>query len=370
LDLRQPRVPGRLILVVLALAGTASAQVAASDGDLRQYLVDQAFRRAALERSLATRKTQYARERLQRYASGDAVDWDLRPEWNPPAAPLGETSHTLVLSDRPRRLDRATLTRLGADAFFRYPAQLAPYLPEAGVDHAVKVVMPDGVGWALTCASCHTRRVGGKELIGAGSSLDLGVLMNREAPNAPLAQARAAWGPGRVDVSSDDGDDPQRIPDLRPLRFTSHLQHGAAVIQHDEVALAIRIETLIITAHGGAIRPPRQVALGLALYIWSLADTLPPVAAPSAVFTQRCAGCHRPPTFSGPPIDAALAHADPAHALRSERSHGVYRVPSLRGVGSRGALLHDGSAADLRALLARFPGRFDRNALIAYLQGL
>ena len=356
------------IFALAAWPRTASAQTPASDADLRRYLDDARFRRAALERSLTTRSTSYAAERLHRYASGDALDWDRRPAWNPSVAVGGETPRPLAIpADRTTsaavdHVDRAAFTALGAEAFARYPAQLAPYLQHS-VDGAVRVELPDGAGWALSCASCHVRRAGRARIVGAGNdTLDLGALM----------RPRQAWGPGRVDVSSPDGDDPQRIPDLRSIRWLSHLQHGVAVAQSDEIALAIRLETLIITAHGGAVRPPREVALGLALYLWSLADTLPPVAAkPPPAFTRHCAACHRPPHLTGPPIAAAQTHADPAHALRPERSHGIYRVPSLRGVSTRGPLLHDGTAPDLATVLTHFHlNATDHQAILSYLSRL
>ncbi len=58
----------------------------------------------------------------------------------------------------------------------------------------------------------------------------------------------------------------------------SHLQVDATVSQRDLVSLAIRLETLIIVSNGEALRPPREVALALATYVWSLGDGLPIIA--------------------------------------------------------------------------------------------
>ena len=44
--------------------------------------------------------------------------------------------------------------------------------------------------------------------------------------------------------------------------------------QGDTSSLAVRIETLLITAPGGTVRPPREVALGLAVDRTSLAEAL------------------------------------------------------------------------------------------------
>jgi len=379
---------------------------------LARYLHDPSFRRAALEASLPIRTTRYARLRLERYASGDAVDWDLRPEWNPRTRPVtlaAAPARSGALGDRAgawralelgaaRAADPAALRALGEQAFFNYPAQLAPYAHSAltsrqeaarfglwrdggRIGGLVRVVLGDGSeSLALTCATCHVRSDGGRLWIGAGSErLDLGRMMNRGTPGSDpaLVQARAAWGPGRVDVTTGDGRDPVRIPDLRPIRWLTHLHYSASVAQRDPIALAVRIETLIITAHGGALRPPREVALGLALYLWSLADTLPERAAVTVeeqagrvAFDARCASCHRPPGFTGPPVDAAIAGTDPRDAHSPERGTGRYRVPSLRGVATRGALLHDGSAPDLAAALPADLDARERQALLAYLRTL
>jgi hypothetical protein len=165
-----------------------------------------------------------------------------------------------------------------------------------------------------------------------------------------------------VDVSSDRGDEPANIPDLRPVRWLTHLQHAGAVRQQDLVSLAIRLETLLITSHGGAVRPPREVALGLAVYLSALADGLkqrsPRTSAEqrrAAVFSSHCQKCHVPPGYCGDPVALAQIGTDPALGQSRSRGTGAYRVPSLRGVSSRGALRHDGSLADLAALLE--PGR-------------
>ncbi|HEX6837776.1 MAG TPA: c-type cytochrome, partial [Polyangia bacterium] len=152
--------------------------------------------------------------------------------------------------------------------------------------------------------------------------------------------------------------------------------------------LAIRIETLIITSHAGAVRPPREVALALAAFLASLAPPPPPepppgssAAAGAARFASDCASCHRPPTFAGGIIPLAVIGTDPRVGQSSDRGTGGYRVPSLRGVTTRGRLLHDGSVADVPSLFD--PARAvaghafgltlsadDRAALVAYLATL
>jgi hypothetical protein len=117
------------------------------------------------------------------------------------------------------------------------------------------------------------------------------------------------------------------------------------------VALAIRIETLIITSHGQTLRPPRIVALALARYLWSLAASLPAPADPApALFAARCSGCHAGEGLTGAPRSLSEVGTDPTLGLSPERGTGQYRVPSLRGVGARPTLLHDGSLPNLTAM--------------------
>src|SRR5205814_1995227 len=58
------------------------------------------------------------------------------------------------------------------------------------------------------------------------------------------------WGAGRGGVAAALGEEPVAIPDLRPVSLQANLQAGGAVVS-GSIELAIRIETLIITAHGG-----------------------------------------------------------------------------------------------------------------------
>lgn len=139
---------------------------------------------------------------------------------------------------------------------------------------------------------------------------------------------------------------------MRPARFLTYLQQDATVRQLSLASLAIRIETLILTSHDADVRPPREVALGLAVAVWALSADLPPLptgptAAGLAVMERACSTCHEPATFTGAPVPLAVAGTDPTLGLSPERGTGFYRVPSLRGAGSRGPLLHDASAPDL-----------------------
>lgn len=312
---RMTSLSGRARLA-LALGGLATSLGAcdakspevASDAQVA-YLRDAASRRQALVASLVNPANGYSTLRLAHYATGAVDDWDRLDVWNPRAAPVatstldGATAPP-ALPDDARALalpDESTwdpasggsLVALGEDAFFRYPAQIAPgtlaplgrdaatryglWLDDTrGVGGIVVADTPGGPSLALTCASCHADVVAGQLVAGLPSAhVNLGLMLADGTGDGALAANLIAWGPGRNDVTTADGSLPERVSDLRPVRFLSHLQYDATVRQLDIVSLAIRVETLLITSHGGTLRPPRIVALALAQYLWSLADGLP-----------------------------------------------------------------------------------------------
>lgn len=138
------------------------------------------------------------------------------------------------------------------------------------------------------------------------------------------------------------------------------------MLHRDRASLAVRIETLVTTGHHETSRPPRIVALALAAYLESLADTLPdapspatPVSRGASLFQEHCSRCHSSPGFAGPPVPVDVVGTDPVIARSLERGTGTYRVPSLRGVATRGALLHDASVPSVTALLD--PARLQRS---------
>jgi cytochrome c553 len=416
------------LALVAALAACGGERDTLSPAE-RGYLTDAASRRRALVDSLVNPTNAYSTVRLAHYASGDANDWELLPEWNPRVAPVATVeldapaTTTPLAGATPLALDEVAaaptdeaLRALGEAAFFRYPSQLAAFpalsLTRASADHlGLWVDDARGVGGlvraevaggdaalAMTCATCHADVREGRVVAGVPSArFDLGLaLLEASGGATPFATNLSTWGPGRVDVTTVEGTLPERISDLRPLRWVSHLQYDATVRQPDVVALAIRLETLIITGHAQAVRPPRLVTLALARYLWSLADALPPPPRSDGarVFAGACGSCHAGPGLTGAPRALAEIGTDPALGLSPDRGTGFYRVPSLRGVSSRPTLLHDGSARDLAALFdptrvdetytggARGPGPVpghvfgldlpasDRGALVAFLGAL
>ncbi len=425
---------------LLALLTLVACTAPGSKNPALAYLEDPAFDRAELVASLVNPGNGYSQLRLAHYATNEAGDWNRLPEWNPPAEVIGSGeldqpggAQTVELSSGATSLalpasvtseDDPALVALGEAAFSRYPMQLAPYLSVAlrsrgaatryglwiddtiGVGGLVRARMADGTGAVvLTCSTCHSAIQGGGGLSPGlpNARLDIGdAILDARGEPAELAQDPiAAWGPGRIDVTTTTGLEPARIPDLRPVRWLTYLQQDGTVRARDLTALAIRIETLIVTAGEAVLRPPRVVALGLAAYLRSLAETLPPVDAAAggsprgaAAFSSECAGCHAPPGLTGPPVALSVIGTDQTLGLSAERGTGTYRVPSLRGVGTRGPLLHDGTIPSVDALLdptrlsGEFSGRLhgsgavaghnfgleladaDRQALIDYLGAL
>jgi hypothetical protein len=361
------------------------------------YLRDAASRRRALVGSLVDPTNGYSQLRLAHYATGADGDWDALEAWNPraaafPASALDASPTPPSLPTDARALalpDEATweatpaataaLVALGEDAFFHYPAQLAPpalaplgrdaadryglWIDEArGVGGLVVAETATGAALAFSCASCHSDVVGGRVVPGLPSAhVNLGLMLADSGADDATAANLLAWGPGRNDVTTADGSLPERAADLRPVRFLTHLQYDATVRQLDIVSLAIRVETLIITAHGQAVRPPRVVALALAEYIWSLADGLPETTAAGtpgqALFAASCARCHAGDGLTSAPRPLAEVGTDPRCGLSPDRGTGFYRVPSLRGAAARPTLFHDGTLPGLDALLD--PARLD-----------
>lgn len=375
--LRQQRLRGLIAAAGLTACG------ATHDGptEAERYLRDAAFRRATLVASLAAPTLPYATLRLRHYESGDEGDWARLPTWNPPAGSWSPDATDLpalqpfVITEGARRGDLDALRALGEAAFWNYPAQLAPSavalsdrgtLARRGVRFegasAVglrRVRLPDGSeAVALTCAACHSAAdATGASIAGLmNASLDLGALAASHTDDPALAARYRAWGPGRVDVTTPDGREPVAVPDLRAVRFQRYLQRAGAVAQRSLASLAVRIETLLITSLHASVRPPREVSLGLAVYLYALGEALGPAPSPDGtrggrLFAARCARCHAPPDYSGGWVPAEEVGTDPSAARSVERGTGSYRVPSLRGVGARVGLLHDGAATDVEMLL-------------------
>lgn len=330
-----------VVLALLVTIGCADDEVDADVALGQTYVEDPDFRRASLEASLVNPDNGYSRLRLARYT---ADGWGALPTWTP----AGFEDVDSV------PWERDALLRLGERAFFFYPMQLLPALergledPDAyGVEAGlVRVRTDSGDATALTCAACHAGVSDGVVVPGLNNAdFDFhGILLaSRGLPRGP-----SWWGPGRVDVTPDDIDNPTAIPDLRPVRYQTHL-HRAATVRNGLVELAIRTETLIITSMNENHRPPRKLVFALALYLWHLAPE-PPTGRPAA-FDSACGGCHGSDGLAGPPVPLQAVGTPDGVGTSPARTTGMWRVPSLVGVGERRALTATGDVPDLAALL-------------------
>jgi cytochrome c5 len=221
----------------------------------------------------------------------------------------------------------------------------------------------------ITCAICHVDVVAGDPVVGrARRAFDYGALRlayekERKDAGAPLEAAFArrmrTWGPGRADVTEDDDDDPVAIPDLWGLRHQTFLTQAGTIKHTGPAALAIRQETQLLTSNHQRIRPPRELAFALAMYLYSLAPPTPSAApAPGpeearaargkALYKEHCTTCHSNAAGGGDAVSVERVGTDRALANGAARGTGHYRPPALIRVGAAGPYFHDGSVATLQ----------------------
>jgi len=387
------------------------------------FLDDTAARRAALEAALTNHDNMYSRIRLAAYGLGDR-GWDLLPVWNPRSMPVDASLATeLARGDMPAvSADRAPLWNgvtpttmpewiaLGRRVFFEYPMRAEVFMEygltqpalarDVGVQRTKTGDVPGLVVFAnvdgetrvgITCAICHSNVKNGELVAGqARRSFDYGKLrvtydrVHDTLRSEAEAKRMLSWGPGRADVTEDDDEDPVAIPDLWGLREQRWLTQAGTIRHESPLALAIRQETQLTDSNHALVRPPRELAWALAMYIYSLA---PPsrAATPSprgaALFEQHCARCHANAAYGGNVVTAASIGTDPALATGKGRGTGKYRVPGLLDVANGAPYLHHGAVASLEELLSpartepgHKPGTKlsadDRAALIAFLATL
>lgn len=364
-----------------------------------RYLDDPGYRRSALEASLTEHRNNYAQLRLSHYGLG-ASGWDNLPAWSPRVAPVTvafsapDAAPLAPLWDRRRPSTLAEWIALGHKVFTLYPMRAERFI-EWGLGRrevlSAHGVVPDAQGAypglvafrdledrprvGITCALCHSAPHAGGWVMGrARRRFDYGALRlayhrDTGTPVEPSLAARmATWGPGRADVTEDEAEDPVAIPDLFGLRHQRYLNQAGTLRHLGPVTLALRQETQLLDSNHQAVRPPRELAWALAMYLYSL--TFSPVSAPAtpasqrgeAVFSAACRSCHESPILGGDAIAVARVGTDPALAMGSARGTGRYRVAALRGVREAGPWLHDGSLARLEDLFseARFAPDFAR----------
>jgi mono/diheme cytochrome c family protein len=397
-----------------ALDNDAILALAAND-----FLDSPLCRRQATVASLTNPANSYSLQRLGSYSLGD-VGWDLLPEWVPQVTQV--TLHVRQSDNkkesseqRAARLEELPLLwdgkrpetqqgwiDLGRKVFFEYPLRAEysiehllavnndRHTPQTivnaaaifGIDATSSGMLPgiveyldptDGPRVGITCALCHSvvNPVAPDQLIvgQARRNLDFGALRLGffQATGAPLdpnmARRMASWGPGRADVTEDDDEDPVAIPDLWNLRDQQYLTQAGTIRHIGPAALAIRQETQLLHANMQRVRPPRELAWALAMFVYSLqppeqesvveADQRGDNAAGEELFVRHCAHCHTSPSFSGDALPHAVVGTDPALAIGHGRGTGLYRVPSLVRVRFAAPYLHDGSVRSLAELLGR-----------------
>lgn len=372
-----------LVITLALTACSAPGSREAAPGEATRYLTDRAFRREVLEDALWRPELPYSRSLLSAYALPEG-GWDLLPVQSPLTAPFTRTDALALARGEALRLDDArafgvpaepetapdaSFAALGAEVFTRLPMRADAWLDwlagrpelwaEAGlsvnaegvVRGLVRFADADGrVRVGLTCAGCHA----GDDVPGRGDRrLDLGHARALYAASRGLdTSTLETWGPGRVDVTDTDSDDPTAIPDLFHVGQASHLNHSGVVQVSSRSTLAVRFETQFVQGHRMRSRPERRLMWALATFVSGLGEEAEAGPIPD-VFAARCAGCHDPArAFGGDLVDAKTLAVDPAVAHDPERGTGAYRVPTLRGVSGNAPYLHDGSQPDLPALLA------------------
>jgi len=381
----------------------------------RRFLEDTDYRRAALERSLTNHENVYSQLRLATYSYG-AGGWDRLPVWNPRSIPVsaaiatqlarGETPEVgagqAQLWDGVQPTTMAGWVELGRRVFFEYPMRAEVFMeygltePElaaaVGIERTASGDVPGLVVFqnvdgesrvGFTCAICHATVRDGQLVAGAARrSFDYGRLRvayfaeTGEYLEPGQAERMASWGPGRADVSEDDDEDPVTIPDLWGLRDQAWLTQAGTIRHESPIALAIRQETQLTDSNHALVRPPRELAWALAMYVYSLSPPVAPdssrssadpeqLARGEAVFAKTCGTCHENPGYGGRVIDAKAIGTQPQLANGRGRGTGGYRVPPLLGVRDGAPYLHDGSVASLAELLspARFAADYDGGTL-------
>ena len=407
------------------------------------YLDDPVFRRTALVDSLANPKNTYSRQRLDAYGLKNQ-GWDLLPVWNPQSIPATTATAAELRAHRPLVLDdkapriwdgkrpttMAAWVALGREVFFGYPLRVEVFMnwalehPDVGERVGVRAA-EDGTypgvrlfmdiqgrtSLGITCAICHTSvSESGHVIVGdARRAFDYGALRlayhkDTGVPVDPdLARRMKSWGPGRADVTEDDDEDPVAIPDLWGLRHQTALTQAGTLKHTGPTVLAIRQETQLLHSNHQKVRPPRELAYALALFLYSLEpEPSAPLSSSDAklvphgreLFAESCKGCHSNAAFGGPPMPAEKIGTDRALAFGGARGTGKYRPPALVRVSAAAPYFHQGAVPTLEDVLS--PARLepsyaksplargavsghtygtdlpaaDRAALVAYLRSL
>ena len=248
----------------------------------------------------------------------------------------------------------------------------------------------------ITCALCHSTvdnsfAAGiGRRLDGwPNRDLDVGTIVGL-SPVIP-DDAFSSWGPGKYDPRDHAFDGKNIVPlnsptlpvlippayGLQGVGFETYTADGSISYWNSYVGVSQmggqgsfsdpRIG-LTITQKPDLVTPKLAA---LRDYQLSLLAPTPPEGSFDAAAASRgerlfhgkaqCASCHKPPTYtdvsSGPTIPFLHAPAEtgmePVYASRSATKTG-YRTAPLRGIWQHPPYFHDGSAADLRAVVNHY----------------
>jgi mono/diheme cytochrome c family protein len=275
----------------------------------------------------------------------------------------------------------------------------------------------------ITCALCHssvddsfTKGIGKRMDGWANTDLNVGAIVALSpALDAATKAEFNAWGPGRYDPRHHAFDGTRIIPlnspslpvvlppiyGLRNVGFETFTADGPISywnsyvgvgqmggqgnFRDPRIGLDIRQTPDLVT--------PKLAAL--LAYQLSLRPPAPPKGSFDPVAASRgarlfrgeaqCASCHQGPTFTdvltGPTPGVPFLHEasevgmDPRYAARS--ATGKYRTTPLRGLWQHAPYFHDGSAADLAAVVTHYDRLFALNLtpaqkadLVEYLKSL
>jgi len=262
----------------------------------------------------------------------------------------------------------------------------------------------------ITCALCHstvdnsvTQGIGQRLDGYPNLDLDPGAIIALSPALSPAQKAvYNSWGPGRYDprFNIDGINGPVVIPPaygLKGVPFEIYTGDGPISYWNNYVAVTQ------MGGHGSfsdprlgidIVQTPDLVTPKLpALLEYQLSLPAPPPPAGSfdmaaatrgqALFNgaARCGTCHIAPTYTdvqnGSPLlhDAAETGMDPAYAMRSVTKK--YRTTPLRALWQHAPYFHDGSAADLPAVVEHYNGHFSlgltpaqKSDLVEFLKSL
>jgi len=235
----------------------------------------------------------------------------------------------------------------------------------------------------ITCALCHST-VDNSVAPGVGRRLDgwpnrdlnVGAIVALSPVlDAATKAVFQSWGPGRYDayLNHDGKNAPVLIPPaygLRDVALETYTGEGpisywnsyVAITQmHGQGSFSDPRLGINVVAQPDRVTPKLPV---LRDYQFTLEPPPPPSGSfdPSAaergrvVFngSGRCASCHIPPTYTDAPLLHTPAETGSDPVLAGRGATGRYRTTPLRGAWQHPPYFHDGSAATLADVVARY----------------